>query len=160
VVTASLTGALLLWMSWQWIFALYAIPGLLWALYFWVWFRDRPQDHSMVNAGEGAVIQGFELPNLPTSSEPREPTPSARLLTSGKTWAICGQQFFRAAGYMFFTSWFVTYLRQTRGVEALEASLMTSLPLLGVVVGTLLAGFVSDRLYAWTGSLAVARKWL
>jgi ACS family glucarate transporter-like MFS transporter len=156
VIASSLTGVLLVYLTWQSLFVLYALPGVLWAVAFWIWFRDRPERHPDVNPAEVAVIR--EGTAQPTG--PREPTPWARLATSLKLWAICGQQFFRAAGYMFFTSWFATYLKETRGLKTIESGFLTSLPLLAVVVGTLTGGVVSDWVLARTGSLALARKWL
>src|SRR5437763_13589946 len=65
---------------------------------------------------------------------------------------ICGKQFFYAAGMIFFASWFPTYLRETRGLALGRAGVLTSLPLLAIVVGCLVGGVVSDWIYARTGS--------
>ncbi|NBV25032.1 MAG: MFS transporter [Proteobacteria bacterium] len=73
-------------------------------------------------------------------------------------WCICGQQFFRAAGYMFFTSWFATYLQEGRGVTILKSGLLTMLPLLAVVVGSMLGGAISDGVLRRTGSRRLARQ--
>ena len=40
---AALTGWLLDWMDWRWMFLLYAVPGVLWAAWFAYWFRNRPR---------------------------------------------------------------------------------------------------------------------
>jgi MFS family permease len=73
-------------------------------------------------------------------------------------WCICGQQFFRAAGYMFFTSWFATYLQEARGVTILKSGFLTMLPLLAVVVGSLAGGVISDAVLKRTGSRRLARR--
>jgi nitrate/nitrite transporter NarK len=67
---------------------------------------------------------------------------------------------FRAAGYIFFTSWFATYLQETRGVSIAKSGFLNMLPLLAVVGGGLVGGALSDRLLAWTGSLDLARRWM
>jgi sugar phosphate permease len=51
-VTAKLIGPL----GWRWLFLLYAVPGLAWAVWFAVWFRNRPQEHPGVNPEELAII--------------------------------------------------------------------------------------------------------
>jgi nitrate/nitrite transporter NarK len=73
-------------------------------------------------------------------------------------WWICSQQFFRAAGYMFFGSWFATYLQETRGVTPEGSGFLTMLPLLAVVAGGLLGGGASDWVLARFGSLRWARQ--
>ena len=94
-----------------------------------------------------------------TTSE-SEPTPWLGILSSPAMWWICAQQFFRAAGYIFFASWFPTYLQKVHGVTPSESGVLASLPLLAVVGGSLVGGAVSDRVLARTGSRAWARKGL
>ena len=79
------------------------------------------------------------------------------MLTSRSMWAICGQQFFRAAAYIFFATWFPTYLGESYGVSLAEAGRLTSLPLVAVVIGSPLGGLVSDRLLVRTGSRRLSR---
>jgi nitrate/nitrite transporter NarK len=73
-------------------------------------------------------------------------------------WCIGGQQFFRAAGYMFFTSWFATYLQESRGVTIGTSGVLTMLPLLSVVAGSLAGGAISDAVLRRSGSLRLARQ--
>lgn len=157
-VGSILTGALLEDIDWRWLFVLYALPGIVWAGGFRAWFRDRPEDHPQVNAGELAVIRGLDPVRETPQSLAREPTPWRSILTSPAMGWICGQQFFRAAGYMFFASWFPTYLKATHGVSTAQAGFLTSLPLLGVVVGSLVGGAVSDWVLARTGSRRMSRQ--
>ncbi len=132
---AALTGWLVVAIGWRWMFALYSLPGLLWAAWFWKWFRNAPQEHGSVNAAERELIEhqrpaarAVEYPSPAMAGpnrdprSPAPPTPWLQLLTSPAMWCICGQQFFRAAGYMFFTSWFATYLQESRGVSAHDAA--------------------------------------
>src|SRR5439155_19194292 len=55
-IGAALTGICVPWLGWRWLFVLYALPGLLWAVWFLFWFRDDPQDHPGVNAAELGFI--------------------------------------------------------------------------------------------------------
>src|SRR5207244_2500719 len=79
-------------------------------------------------------------------------TPWLALFSSPALWCICGQQFFRAAGYMFFTSWFATYLQETRGVTIARSGFLNMLPLVAVVVAGMFGGALSDWLLKRTGS--------
>jgi hypothetical protein len=82
------------------------------------------------------------------------------MLTRKEVWGLCAQQLFRAAGYIFFASWFATYLRETREIEDWMVGLLTSLPLWGVVVGSPLGGALSDWLLLRTKNRRFSREGL
>jgi cyanate permease len=71
-------------------------------------------------------------------------------------WMLFSQQFFRAAGYIFFATWFPTFLKETRGVSTAMSGALTALPLLAVVVGGMCGGVWIDFLYNRTGSLLIS----
>jgi MFS family permease len=184
VVASATTGWMIDTLEWSWriVFALFAIPGLLWAAGFYWWFRNRPAEHWAVNEAEreriaqrlaqprgstadaDAAPEGSTLNDAPRGRdrvhppERSERTPWLALMTSAAMWAICGQQFFRAAGYNFFTSWFPTFLQESRGVSVAQSGTLTSLPLAAVVIGSLLGGSASDWVLVRTGSRRLARQ--
>src|SRR5690606_28644625 len=97
-VAVLLTGLLLPLVGWRMVFVLFALPGMLWAVGFWWWFRDQPEEHPSVTAAELEVIRAGRVGGAEGA---REPTPWLALLTSPAMWWINLQQFFRAAGYIF-----------------------------------------------------------
>lgn len=153
---AALTGWLVVTIGWRWMFLLYSLPGLLWAVWFWNYYRDTPQEHASVNPDELQLIAS-DRPAAPPQSHTTQ-IPWIQLLSSPAMWWICGQQFFRAAGYMFFTSWFATYLQESRGVTIATSGVLTMLPLLSVVAGSLAGGSISDAILRHTSSLRLARR--
>lgn len=116
IIAAPLTAWLVISMGWRTMFLLYAIPGLLWAAWFAVWYRDRPSQHPAVNEAERALI---EEGKAPVESSEKSSVPWRVLFASPAMWFLCLQQFCRAAGYIFFASWFATYLQEARGVTIL-----------------------------------------
>ena len=152
-IGAPLTGWLVVSIGWRPMFVLYALPGMLWALWFWKWYRDDPSQHRDVNAAELALLDASK----PASSKPKA-TPWIELASSPAMWLICAQQFFRAAGYMFFTSWFATYLQEAKGVTIVHSGFLNMLPLLAVVGGNLVGGQFSDMVLQRTGSRRLARQ--
>jgi sugar phosphate permease len=183
----SLGGALCAWLTgvllevleprvaagWNWrlTFLLFAVPGIVWALWFWWWFRDDPEEHPGVNKAELQVIRGESSPRPfahGTAEPPPErqqtpagtPTPWLALFSSPALWWLCGQQAFRAAGYIFFTSWFATYLQETRGVSIAQSGFLNMLPLIVVVAAGMIGGGLSDWLLRKTSRRDVARRWM
>jgi MFS family permease len=64
---------------WRHIFWIFGGIGVVWCVFFWWWFRDRPQDHVSVNQAELAYIRGvpFGLAELkvgvPAAKNPGSP---------------------------------------------------------------------------------------
>ncbi|RPI90128.1 MAG: MFS transporter [Planctomycetaceae bacterium] len=156
VLGAALAGLLTLHLGWRTMFLVFAVPGLLWGAWFWYWFRDSPNDDP------GALPEGLTQPPSLTPVEPARavPTPWAHLLWAWPLWCLCGQQFFRAAAQMFYSSWFATYLKEARGVGLAESGALNSLPIAAAALGPLAGGWVSDLLQARTGDRRVSRQGL
>ncbi|SIO20907.1 MFS transporter, ACS family, glucarate transporter [Singulisphaera sp. GP187] len=154
-IGAALTGFILVYVSWRWMFLLYAVPGLIWALGFALWFRNNPCEHPSVNPAELALISAGAKR---TDQQVVGPIAWRTLLANRAVLGLVLQQFFRAAAAIFYLSWFPTYLRETRGVGVWEAGLLTSLPHWTTMLGCLAGGWLSDRVLARTGSLRLARQ--
>lgn len=154
-IGAALSGVILEFASWRWMFALYTIPGLVWAAGFARWFRDRPEQHPAVNRAELALIRAGAGPEKERLHTLR---PLTQLLTDRALIGLSLQQCFRAAGVMFYLSWFPTYLRETRGVVMWESGVLASLPHWAMMAGCFVGGWISDLVLARTGSLRLARQ--
>ncbi|MGE5192094.1 MAG: MFS transporter [Deltaproteobacteria bacterium] len=154
------------WMSdrigWRSTFMVFSLPSLIWAVWFYLWFRDHPRDHTAVNDGELDLLgSGAAGPPARQGADDAGPIPWGQLLLSVPLAWFCAQQFCRAAGYVFYSSWFTTYLKEARGVESLAAAgVLTSLPLCGFGVGSLVGGWLSDWLLIRTGSRRFSRQGL
>ena len=149
---------------WRWTLVLYAIPGLIWAVGFRIWFRETPAEHPSANAAEVDYIRDDASTETQPTSETSPDSESNLswlfLVARSSFWLICGQQFFRAAGYAFFASWFATYLQETRDVSTAKSGWLLTIPLVASVVASILGGGVSDFVYRRTGRLTLARSGL
>ncbi len=153
-----LTAWLLNYLPARSILAILALPGIVWAIGFWYWFREHPSEHRGVNAAELALIDTGRNSQHASSANQVGLHMWLGLFLSPATWFICGQQFFRAGAYAFFTTWFPTYLAETRQISVGNSGLLTMLPLIATVAGSTLGGVFSDAVYRWTGSVSAARK--
>jgi MFS family permease len=147
--------------DWRTLFVGLGFAGLLWTVGFYWWFRDRPSEHSWVNDAERNLIrEGRSAPPTGADSDRAAPTPWGTLLASPLMALICGQQFFRAAGFVFYQSWFPTYLQKTRHVSVEMSGYLTSVTIAGTAVGSMIGGALSDWLLLRTGRRKLARQWL
>ena len=122
---------------WRLLLGAYALPGLLWTAAFL------------------GMITFRKLPATDVTAGVRPPIDWWRMLRSWPLALLCGQQFFRAAGMVFFLTWFPTFLQKTREVSLMGSGVLTTVAGIGGVVGSLTGGFFSDWLLQRTGN-----KWL
>ncbi len=157
-ITASLiSGYLIASFGWRNMFALYAIPGFLWAVWFWLSYRNSPQQDSSVNAAErGVIAAGSD--QVSHQAKAPTPTPWLAMLANRTLWLLCGQQIARASGYMFFASWFPTFLQKTRDVSINQSGLLQGLVFAGTLLGSLWGGWVTDWIFKRTTNLRTSRS--
>jgi MFS family permease len=159
VLSPLLSGWFLMYYAWPAVFIWLALPGIAWAAWFFWWFRDRPAEHTAVNAAEKSLLS-VDAP-MRVSVGPIKPrAPWLRLATSGRMWLIGAQQFFRAAAQVFFGTWFGTFLKQSPGISEREVAILASIPPALLIAGSLIGGGLSDWLLARTGSRRISRQGL
>jgi ACS family glucarate transporter-like MFS transporter/ACS family D-galactonate transporter-like MFS transporter len=131
----------------------------LWALGFLVRFRDDPKEVLPEDSSELALIQSgrdVEQPNAPNANG--ESGELLAIANSPNMWWLCGQQICRAAGYMFFASWFPTFLQETRGVSVKESGYLQGVVLGGFLLGAIFGGMFTDWIWRRTGNLRTSRS--
>lgn len=163
VITFGLTAKLLEYLDWRTVFQLYSLVGLAWAGGYYWFARSRPSEHGWVNDAELSLIAG-ESGNTDAGSKAageKNGLTWARTKVMARSlsmWGICVQSFFRAAGYIILVTWFPAFLEKGFGVTREEAGLLSMAPTAGVIVGTLLGGFIVDWLLRLTGSKWISRS--
>lgn len=156
-VTGPLLGALAATaLAWRWVFVLYALPGIAWALLFYRLVRETPAE--MPDRGDIGVSNPAPASDAAYDAPVSEEPVWRRLLGSASMWLLCAQQFLRAAAMVFFLTWFPTFLRESRGATLVQAGYLTALAGAGAVFGALLGGFASDKLLMLTGSRRLSRQ--
>lgn len=146
LLTASFLESLSPWADmlhlsrWRLLLAAYSLPGILWTILFL------------------AIISSRKLPVSESTVTARSPVNWSRMLNSSPLMLLCAQQFFRAAGMVFFVTWFPTFLQKTRDVSLLGSGILTTVAGIGGVVGSLTGGFFSDWLLQRTGNARLSRQ--
>jgi MFS family permease len=157
VLAPAATAYLIDTVGWRWAFVIYGSMGGIWAIGFWLWYRDDPATHPGVNSSELAVIQTGTKPEAKTDDP--EPVPWGAVF---RNWGVIVLSIIMVLGAFytyFFYSWFQKYLHATRGIENVEAGNLTSLVMAGSAVGMLIGGCLADRL-SRTRDAIRARRYL
>ncbi|MEO7652327.1 MAG: MFS transporter [Bryobacteraceae bacterium] len=153
--TPSLVVALYAYFTWRETFVIFGLIGVVWAVCFYTWFRDKPAEHAAVNAGELALLAGGS-----SHAEDFRTVPWKRYFASISAWALCLQWFCHYFGFYFYITWLPTYLQQSRGLNLQQGAALAGLPMLSAACGSLFCGWIVPRLARATGSIAKTRKWL
>ncbi len=157
---------LLIWiqelLSWHWVFIITGGIGIIWSLV-WIKFYQAPSQSKGINKAEldyiregGAMVDG----DAPAEKKTRTKLTAAdwKLVFHRKLCGVYLGQFAVTSTLWFFLTWFPNYLTQEKGIAALTAGFMTTVPFLAAFVGVILSGIVADRLVRSGRSLGFARK--
>lgn len=162
--------------SWRTAFQIFALLGVVWAIFFWRWFRDNPRDHKGVNAAELELLKENER-----NTESHGNVPWAKLVTKPSMWLLWGQYFCLSYGWYFFVTWLPDYLN-TNGrpilsndflrwlagmmegtvradlIQPILKAVLAGVPLFFGGFGSLFAGMLSSKLIAGGANVVKVRR--
>jgi MFS family permease len=152
--TPLLVGWMLTFMQWRYTFLTFGLVGVVWAIFFFRWFRDDPREHPGVNAGELAVI-GDTASNVDRHGS----VPWATLAACPTVWLLWGQYFAMSYGWYFYVTWMPTYLKESFGhLSDLQRNLLNTVPLFFGGLGSIFCGTISAPLSRRFGNVATTRR--
>ncbi|MCU1414129.1 MAG: transporter [Microbacteriaceae bacterium] len=146
IVVAALIAAY----DWRFSFIAVGILSVLWAVVWFVLFRDQPK--------QVKGISQLELSEIPAIAKPKDtpPVPWKRLARS--ILPVTAVDFgYGWVAWVFFT-WIPSLLASTYKQDVAHYGLLTSLILAGGVIGDTLGGVLSDALLRRTGNARNARR--
>lgn len=136
------TPLLVVWVlryvSWRGSFVLFGSLGLIWAFFFYRWYRDNPAEHPSVNAEELALLKGVSA-----NAGERPRVPWKKLLRSRSVLLLSLQYFFVSFSWYFYLTWLPTYLQEYHKLTSAESARWAVFPLLFCGFGSLFCGTVS-----------------
>ena len=138
--------------GWRVAFFAMGLLGLVWAVYWYVWFRDFPSEEPNVPADERTYIEGNRWFKLNSHH-----IPWRAIFRSTNMWAIMLMFHFYMYGAYFFTGWLPTYLKEGRHFDQNQMQLFATLPFILGAIGCFTGGFASDWLAKRYG-LKVGRR--
>ncbi|HET7695695.1 MAG TPA: MFS transporter [Vicinamibacterales bacterium] len=149
LLVATLIGLL----GWRRTFEILGLLGAIWAVFFYLWYRDAPSEHPGVNAAELAL-----LPPPSETAIAHSGVPWRLIFSTPAVWLLSIQYMCLAYGWWFYINWLPTYLRESRGTTLRMGALLAGLPLLLGGLGCIVSAGVIPRLARSLGSVAAARR--
>ncbi len=148
-------------LGWRGLFITSGVIGIVWAVLWYIFYRS-PQAHASVNQAELDLIeQDGGIVNNQDLDQKQKPFKWSEIkhpFGSRKLWGLYIGQFCLGTLFVFFLTWFPTYLVEYRGLDFMKTGWLASIPFLAAFVGVILSGFISDNLVKKGYSNELARK--
>jgi len=139
-ITPPIVVALMAAVGWRRTFFMFGVLGVIWAWFWWRWFRDEPSQHPEVNPGELALIEA----NREVHAEDRSFNWGA--LLSPNLLLVYGMYFTMGYTLYFNLTWLPTYLKDVRGFTLQQAGWLSAVVLFTGGVMTYVGGKLTDHL--------------
>lgn len=154
-ITPPLVAAIILAWGWRSPFLIFSVLGVLWAIFWYWWYRDTPREHKSVNPEELTLIEESLGHG---KAKVKRKVPWGTILRSPQMWTLAAMYFCYAYSINIFLQWFPTYMSDGRGQSLGELGIATGIVLGAGVIGDMLGGAWSDLWYKRTGNLKLARR--
>ena len=163
--SGGLTPLLVVWLisvlTWQRMFEVFGILGVVWAFFFFRWFRDDPAKHPSVNRAELAL-----LPPPSETAVAHEGVPWGKIFSNSNVSLLSISYMCLAYGWWFYVNWLPTYLREQQGgiqfgglqLGPLLTALLAGLPLFLGGFGCLTSAAILPPLARRLNSVRKARR--
>lgn len=149
-----IVAGLIVLAGWRVSFFAVAALSVVWAIAWWIMFRDNPADHPKMTTTELAELGDLRTDRKSTVKAPKTPWKQlvpqilpVTLVDFGYGWTL-----------WVFLTWLPTFLSDSYGLGIGGFALYTSVILLAGVVGDTVGGVLSDRVAARGGDLRHGRR--
>lgn len=126
--------------GWRMSFMVFGVMGVVWAILWYIWFRDHPSEKPGVTAAEVAEIGSGAAPDAHVA------LPWGQALRSSNLWWIMLMYHTYCWGSFFYLSWLHTFLENGRGFSKGDLVAYSWLPFVFGGTANLLGGVTSDYL--------------
>lgn len=156
-ITPIIVATMMAAWGWQMVFYSFGALGIVWAAFWYYWYRDKPEEFKAkwggLNQEEIDLINGGKVAKKET------PKISVKnLLKSRNMWALCLSYPTYCYTIWIFMTWMPAYLVEARGFSIIKMGIFASLPLLAGTIGDTVGGWLSDKLWERTKNGKFARR--
>lgn len=161
LVSIPIIGYLALVMSWQMIFIVVGLIGILWLVPWLVLVKAPPEKHPWITEQEREYILSGQLTSVPsdeqTTTDAYNPT-TKELLSRKESWGVMIASAAIDPIWWLFIVWIPIYLSTSFGMDVGEIAQFGWIPFVGAIIGALFGGFVSQSLMKREWSVNAVRK--
>jgi MFS transporter, ACS family, glucarate transporter len=151
--TPPLVALVMSWVGWRRAFEIFGILGVIWAVVFFLWYRDDPLTHPKMNAAEKDMLRSSAQ-----LAGGHANVPWKKFLASRQVWMLCWQYFCLSYGWYFYITWLPTYLREGRHMTLASSALVGILPLFCGGLGNPASVMLGTRLTRITRNVGTTRR--
>lgn len=127
--------------GWRTMFYLFGAVGIVWAIFWYMWYRDEPRQKHSIKPEE---LQEIESEREIKSAHQR--LPWKQVLTNRSFWALLTAYHFNIWGAYFYVSWLPIYLQEGRGFTERDMMIFGTMPFALGMLGNLAGGYATDKL--------------
>lgn len=139
--------------GWRHSFEIFGCLGVIWAVVFYLWYRDDPLQHPQLNAAERELVR--ESARMASG---HSAVPWKLFLRSRQVWMLCWQYFCLSYGWYFYITWLPTYMKEGRHMEIGTSKWLGILPLFMGGLGNPTAVILTGWLNGITHDLTKTRR--
>ncbi|WP_298474352.1 MFS transporter [uncultured Maribacter sp.] len=131
--------------GWRFSFVVFGIIGGIWAILWYLLFRDNPEEHKGISIAEKEFIIA-ERQEKSTEKENKK-IHFGTLIKSKNMWLAMGQYFCSNFTFFFALTWLFPHIKSEYQLETLEAGFYTAIPLMFGAFGNWFSGWLIDSIF-------------
>ncbi|WP_298502709.1 MFS transporter [uncultured Maribacter sp.] len=131
--------------GWRFSFVVFGIIGGIWAILWYLLFRDNPEEHKGISIAEKEFIIA-ERQEKSTEKENKK-IHFGTLIKSKNMWLAMGQYFCSNFTFFFALTWLFPHIKSEYQLETLEAGFYTAIPLIFGAFGNWFSGWLIDSIF-------------
>jgi ACS family glucarate transporter-like MFS transporter len=141
-------------LGWRTSFIVLGISGIIFAVLWYMLFRNKPEDINGMSEKERAFIIASR--QQPEAIKP-PPLTANKLFGSSNMWMAMVQYFGSNFTFFFALTWLLPHLKETYDLELMQAGLYAAAPFIAGAIGNWVSGSIVDAIYR-AGKWKMSRK--
>lgn len=149
---------LIITFGWRMSFVILGLVGIIWAVAWYLLFRDSPEEHkSLSDIERGYILANRQAPIVKDTQLPVKKLNAQILFGSTNMWLAMGQYFCSNFTFFFCLTWLFPHLKSEYALDTLDAGLYSSAPLVFGAFGNWFSGWWVDYIYR-NGNWQLSRR--
>jgi len=158
-IGAAFAMPLVAWMiteiGWRHSFLVFGIIGIGFGLFWFLVFRDKPEESALVGDTEKAHIIATRQQTSGNGNSKK--IPINKLFSSSNVWMAMGQYICSNFTFYFTLTWMFPFIKEKFAIDPVEAGMYASIPLFAGAAGNWFSGSMVDAIYR-KGNLKLSRR--